>query len=663
MMEGYGQYNLTVSILSYPNDRNNNVDEATTVIDDSVSTGDVNLTFDREDYYEIYLEEGQPLWATLVPVSGPADLYVFDEFLNQKDASRLPDLATDHIDGWVPDVSAMYYIVVEAVYEAPAWENPPTVDYTLTVWINSAPKIVQPLPPHLKNHHLDEDTIDTSYDVTLVFEDEDGDDLTYELDMSYNNTLIDIQLTNENTLRIEPVKDASDFKIEILLNVSDPHGLTDNATVFIWVDPVNDPPYVDMDEVPDEIDMGEDLVKSGVNVTRAFRDVDDDYNTWTFTSTSADHINVALDEDTWLATLTPLLKDWSGIETFTVTCIDKEDEEAVITFTINMREINDPPIIKTYIGPQEILEEESLTIDLEDFEGGAVFEDIEGKALTYKYDNEGDILVEVLGSMITFTGATDFVGSVSDLVIWAEDDLGARSENMTLFFTVENKNDPPYLETVLGTATVQEGEGVTFAEDVYYEFEDEDSNPLSVVWNWYVDGEMVPPDQVSDKYAYEYIPPITAEKDRTVIVKLEVIDGEHTVDISWTVSVTNLNVEPDTPTFTHDTEKKEYKEGEKITFSATAEDMDGDTLTFKWYLDALEEVGSGQTLELSDVNPGRHIVTVEVADPSGATATADFEFTVKKKSNGGDSPGYELVYVALALISAVGIATAMRRRL
>ncbi|NIS21593.1 MAG: hypothetical protein GWN89_17105 [Thermoplasmata archaeon] len=304
-----------------------------------------------------------------------------------------------------------------------------------------------------------------------------------------------------------------------------------------------------------------------------------------------------------------------------------------------------------------------MTIDLEDFEGGAVFEDIEGKALTYKYDNEGDILVEVLGSMITFTGATDFVGSVSDLVIWAEDDLGARSENMTLFFTVENKNDPPYLETVLGTATVQEGEGVTFAEDVYYEFEDEDSNPLSVVWNWYVDGEMVPPDQVSDKYAYEYIPPITAEKDRTVIVKLEVIDGEHTVDISWTVSVTNLNVEPDTPTFTHDTEKKEYKEGEKITFSATAEDMDGDTLTFKWYLDALEEVGSGQTLELSDVNPGRHIVTVEVADPSGATATADFEFTVKKKSNGGDSPGYELVYVALALISAVGIATAMRRRL
>ncbi|NIP36606.1 MAG: hypothetical protein GWN18_16710, partial [Thermoplasmata archaeon] len=64
--------------------------------------------------------------------------------------------------------------------------------------------------------------------------------------------------------------------------------------MFIWVDPVNDPPYVDMDEVPDEIDMGEDLVKSGVNVTRAFRDVDDDYNTWTFTSTSADHINVAL---------------------------------------------------------------------------------------------------------------------------------------------------------------------------------------------------------------------------------------------------------------------------------------------------------------------------------------------------------------------------------
>jgi hypothetical protein len=233
---------------------------------------------------------------------------------------------------------------------------------------------------------------------------------------------------------------------------------------------------------------------------------------------------------------------------------------------------------------------------------------------------------------------------------------------MTLFFTIIDVNDPPVLTLVLTTATVEEGEGVTFTEDVYYEFEDEDSNPLTVTWNWYVDDEQVPPEQVSDKYAFEYVPPITAEKDRTVVVKLEIIDGEHTVDIEWTVTVTNANQEPEVPTFTHDTSKKEYKEGDKITFSATAEDMDGDDLTYKWYLDLSTEVGSGPTLELTDVNPGLHKITVEVTDPSGATNTADFEFTVKKKETNGDSPGFGAVWLTLALLAAVGLAVAVRRR-
>ncbi len=661
MVEGYGQYNLTVSILSYPNDQDNSVDEATAVIDNTVKSGDVNLTFDREDFYEIYLDAGMPLWATLEPISGPADLYIFDEFMNQKDASRLPDLTMDHIDGWEPDIEGLYYIVVEAVYESPSWENPPTTDYTLTVWINYAPNVVH--PPPFKNVHMDEDTVNTELDVSLLFEDEDGDDLTYELDMSYNNTLIDIQLQGDNHLRIEPVENASGFKIEILLNATDPHGLTVNTTVTIWIDAVNDGPYLDLTDVTLTIDMGEDLVKSGVNVTKGFRDVDDDYGTWTFTTTSPDHINVGLDEDTWLATLTPLVLHWSGVETFTVTCTDKGGMTAQITFTIDMREINDPPVIMKYIPPQEILEEETISIDLEDYEGGVVFEDIEGKDLTYKFDNEGDILVEISGSVVTFTGALDFVGSVSDLVIWAEDDLGARSENMTLFFTVLNVNDPPELENVLSTASVQEGEGVTFSEDVYYTFSDEDSNPLAVAWNWYLDDEMVPPDQVSDKYAFEYVPPIIEAKDRTVIVKLEVVDGDlDPVSITWSVTVTNLNVKPDVPTFTHDVNKTVFKEGEKITFSATSEDLDGDDLTYRWFLDELEEVGTGKTLELKNVKPGEHKITIEVSDPSGASSTSDLTFKVNKKDDGGDGPGFELIYVVLALVAAVGLATGVRRR-
>lgn len=663
MIEGYGFYNFTVSILSYPNDQDNSVDEATTVMDNTEESGDVNLSFDRNDYYEIFLNVDEPLWVEMTPMNGPADLYVFDEFENQKAASRISDLAMDHIDGWTPDAEGYYYIVVEAVYEAPNWENPPTVDYDLKIWINYKPEHNTPIPADMRNYHLDEDTVDTGYDVTILFKDKDEDPLTYELDMSYNDTLIDIQLQVDNTLRIEPVPDASDFKITILINATDPHGLWVNYSVTIWVDPINDAPYVDEADIPGEITMGEDLVKSGVNVTKMFRDVDDDYTTWTFTVTSSDHVNVGIDDDTWLATFTPLVDNWWGNETFTVTCKDSGGLTAAVTMYINMKEINDPPIIKKYIEAVTILEEESVTYDLSDYKGGPVFEDVEGKELTYKYDTEGNILVTIVGSQITFTGAPDFVGSVSNLKIWAEDDLGARSDNMTLFFTVINKNDPPDLNIVLSTATVQEGQGVTFIEGAYYTFED-DSDPLTVAWNWYVDGVKVPPEQVSDKYEYTYTPPITAEKDRTVVVKLEVVDGDlDPVSIEWTVSVTNKNVKPDLPEFTFDTNKTKFKEGEKLTFSATCTDLDGDDLTFKWFLDELEPVGTGQTVELTNVKTGTHKISVEVTDTSGATNRADFTFNVEKKSGGGDdSPGFGGPLVALALLGAVAVLVAVRRR-
>ncbi|MCJ2540490.1 MAG: PKD domain-containing protein, partial [Candidatus Thermoplasmatota archaeon] len=241
-----------------------------------------------------------------------------------------------------------------------------------------------------------------------------------------------------------------------------------------------------------------------------------------------------------------------------------------------------------------------------------------------------------------------------------EDDLGAKSEEMTLSFTVNDINDAPHLELELTTSTVQEDEGVNFLPDVYYEYWDDDSNPLSVIWNWYVDGVKVPPEQVADKYAYEYVPPITAEKDRTVIVNLTVIDGVHTRGIEWEISVTNLNVKPDVPVFTHDTTITEFKEGEKITFSASGTDLDGDDLTYKWFLDELEEIGTGATVQLTNVKKGPHKITVSVSDGS-STSTADFSFKVKEKKD-SSTPGFGAAYVALALIGVVTMMTVLRRR-
>ena len=100
-----------------------------------------------------------------------------------------------------------------------------------------------------------------------------------------------------------------------------------------------------------------------------------------------------------------------------------------------------------------------------------------------------------------------------------------------------------------------------------------------------------------------------------------------------------------------------------ISFSATATDLDGDDLTYTWFFDLTEEVGTGPNLKLKDVDSGPHKVTVSVKDSSGAETTKDFNFKVAKKEDGEDeSPGFNFAYVALALIGAVAIMAILRRR-
>ena len=90
-------------------------------------------------------------------------------------------------------------------------------------------------------------------------------------------------------------------------------------------------------------------------------------------------------------------------------------------------------------------------------------------------------------------------------------------------------------------------------------------------------------------------------------------------------------------------------------------DLDGDLLIYKWFLDELEEVGTGTSLTLKDVDHGEHKVTVEVTDPSGASSTKDFEFTVNKKSDDNGSPGFGSALVVAAMAIMV-VALVARRR-
>ena len=663
--EGYGSYTVTLNILTYPNDGNNTIPEAYQVYDPRIASydhldADVNLSFDMDDYDKIYLEAGQPLWVKMRPDNGPADLFLQDADGNQIKKSDNPGLDEEDIYDFRPDDSGFYYILVSAVYED-TFPSPSTVTYTLWVWINYAPNVHPGTPPRFL---IPEDVINDTISVADWFEDKDGDDLAFDMDMSYNSTRIEITLLLDNRLYIAPRANESGFSIKILVNATDVYGLMVNWTVTIQITAVNDAPYFDPSEVPAEIRIGEDLVKSGVNVTRPFRDIDDDYSTWRFATTTTTHVKVELDPITWLATFTPLVKDWHGDEYFNVTCTDSGGLTATIQYKIVVFEINDPPVIVNYLPQITMEEEQSYTYDLEDATKPA-FKDIEGRPLTYAWANNGSVMVSVQGGVLTLTGLKDYSGIITGMRLWAIDDLGAKSANMTLLIAVNEVDDAPHLNVLKATAIVQEGQGVKFEPDVYYKLIDPDSQPIDLGWKWFVNGVEVPPSQISDRFAYEFVPPITAEKDRTVTVRLQVTGATGGANATFTVSVTNKNAAPNAPEVSAiqppPKANGDLEAGKSYTFTANATDIDGDALTYEWFLDETTSLGTGPSITVK-LQTGSHKITVKVTDPSGASTTKDQIVNVVKPTTTDDGPGFEGVALVAALAVVAVAIIALRRR-
>ena len=663
---GYGSYTVTLGVLTYPNDANNSIEEAYQVYDPRIASydhldADVNLSFDMDDFDMIFLEAGQPLYVRMIPDKGPADLFLQDADGNQVGKSDNPGLEEEQIYNFRPDEAGFYYILVSAVYED-TYPNPLTVTYTLWVWINYAPNVVKGAPP---KYSMPEDLVNDTISVADWFEDKDGDALTYDMDMSYNSTRVEITLSDGH-LRIAPRANESGFSIKVLVNATDIYGLMVNWTVTITITPVNDAPYVDPNDVPSEISIGEDLVKSGVNVTKPFRDIDDDYTTWKFTATTTTHVQVELDPITWLATFTPLVKDWNGTEYFTVTCTDSGGLNATVQYKIVVFEINDPPIIVPggYIPQITMKEEGTFTYNLED-PAKPAFKDIEGRPLTYAWANNGSVMVSVENGVLTLTGIKDYSGIITGMQLWAIDDLLAKSANMTLLITVNEIDDAPELEVLKATATVQEGQGVKFDPDVYYKLIDPDSLPIELDWKWFVNEVEVPPSQITDRFAYEYIPAVTAEKDRTVTVRLEVIGESGGDNATFTVSVTNKNAAPNPPqepSIVPPPEKDgSLVSGKKYTFTTNSSDIDNDAITYEWFLDETTSLGTGPSITVS-LSTGSHKITVKATDPSGASSTRDLIVNVVKGRDPNGDPGFEGVALVAALAVVAVVAIALRRR-
>ena len=216
-------------------------------------------------------------------------------------------------------------------------------------------------------------------------------------------------------------------------SISDGHGGTASATVFVTVTPVNDPPVVS--DIPDQtIAEGTSFVV--INLDDYVSDIDntDAEMTWTFSGNM--QLSVSIDGGR-VATIMVPDPDWFGSEIITFRAMDPGglwDEDAAV-FTVT--NINDPPVAvdDSFV----VLEDSSgnqLDVLLNDFDVDSDDLDITG-------------VTSPLHGNVTFT--VDFVFytpdpnySGPDLFRYNCSDNNGETDSAFVNLTVTPQNDPPY---------------------------------------------------------------------------------------------------------------------------------------------------------------------------------------------------------------------------
>ncbi|MCR9445031.1 tandem-95 repeat protein, partial [Vibrio alginolyticus] len=256
---------------------------------------------------------------------------------------------------------------------------------------------------------------------------------------------------------------------EITYTVSD-GALTDQATVNVTVNAVNDTPVVES-KLADQT-LAEDFTPYSINLNTAFSDVDNVDGELTFSVSGNSNIQVAIVNG--IATFTPTA-DWNGSEALTFTATDPSGESVsqTVNFTVapvadivadNATVVEDTPTIIKVLG-NDTFEGDDKVVSLDTNNGPA----------------NGTVSVNPDGS-VTYTPNDNFHGTDSFTYIVTS---GGVSEFTTVNVDVTPVNDAPVAND--DAATTQEDTAVTI--DVLPNDTDIDGDTLRI------DSASVPSDQ------------------------------------------------------------------------------------------------------------------------------------------------------------------------
>ncbi|MGY6404716.1 tandem-95 repeat protein [Vibrio parahaemolyticus] len=306
---------------------------------------------------------------------------------------------------------------------------------------------------------------------------------------------------------------------EITYTITD-GALTDQATVNVTVNAVNDTPVVES-SIADQT-LAEDFTPYTIDLNTAFSDVDNVDGELTFSVSGNSNIQVAIVNG--IATFTPTA-DWNGSETLTFTATDSSGESIsqTVNFTVapvadivadKATVVEDTPTIIKVLG-NDTFEGDDQVVSLDTNNGPA----------------NGTVSVNPDGS-VTYTPNDNYHGTDSFTYIVTS---GGVSESTTVSVDVTPVNDAPVAKDDI--ATTQEDTAVTI--DVLPNDTDVDGDKLSI------ESASVPKEQgtvevVNGKLVFTPAENFNGDAEITYTVT----DGQLTDEAKVTVTVNPVNDVP-----------------------------------------------------------------------------------------------------------------------
>jgi hypothetical protein len=369
-------------------------------------------------------------------------------------SNRYPDVSNVSVSGTTLKVTEIRFGVDTIVVYASDNELSSTDTFALTInKINDVPVVQNALADTIVDEYFGSVTID----ISEVFTDADGDELT--LEAVSNDLAVAEVLLLDNFLTVTEVGLGS-----ALITVTATDGeASANDSFMITVNNVNDPPIV-RNPIQD-IYLEEYFDVYRYNFSKVFFDKDGDALSYSIISNNEEVVTVAIVDDS-------IQFNEVGLGTSLVTLTASDGVSAAVAeFDVIVNNVNDPPVLQSLIQDQDTLEYfGSYTIDLDE-----IFIDPENDPVFYQVESSDPevVTVSVSGSIMEILEAGLGVSTIS--ITATDNDLS------TLYqFTirVENVNDPPVVVNSLpDTSIIQNLEVVEYPlENV---FNDKDNDTLS----------------------------------------------------------------------------------------------------------------------------------------------------------------------------------------